>query len=73
MADLALENRWGDYRSQAQLLGVRSLLCEPMIDDGTVVGVLTLYSGAPSNFAPDLEPTVRSMCAAITERLRTIR
>jgi GAF domain-containing protein len=48
--DLAAERRWGPYPISAVGHGVRSSLSLPLRTNGTVIGVLNLYSPIPHAF-----------------------
>jgi GAF domain-containing protein len=48
--DLAADERWGVYRSDAYAHGLRSSLSMPIGANGQIVGALNLYSTAPRGF-----------------------
>jgi GAF domain-containing protein len=50
VADLAADDRWGDYRIYALTYGVRSSLSLPLAIDGIVRGALNLYTTVPNSF-----------------------
>ncbi|WP_170182456.1 GAF and ANTAR domain-containing protein [Blastococcus colisei] len=48
--DMAVDDRWGNYRSYALAQGVRSVLSTPMGVDGRHFGALNLYSTEAGTF-----------------------
>ncbi len=51
--DLAVDERWMAYRSDAYPHGLRSSLSMPIGASGRIVGALNLYSTEPRTFSPD--------------------
>jgi GAF domain-containing protein len=51
--DLADDERWGAYRSDAYAHGLRSSLSMPIGSNGQIVGALNLYSTEPRNFTEE--------------------
>ena len=51
--DLASDERWGAYRSDAYAHGLRSSLSVPIGTNGQVIGALNLYSTEPRSFTAD--------------------
>jgi GAF domain-containing protein len=51
--DLASDERWGAYRSDAYAHGLRSSLSMPIGANGQIVGALNLYSTEPRSFTEE--------------------
>lgn len=51
--DLATETRWPQFTAQALTLGVRSVLCTPLVADGVMYGSLVLIAAQPAVFTGD--------------------
>ncbi|WP_280381285.1 GAF domain-containing protein [Nocardia wallacei] len=70
VADMALETQWdNDFRREVQMLGARSLFCQPVTAASEVVGVITLCGSRPNAFhaaAPDL---LRPFRVTVTDAL----
>ncbi|MFJ1455981.1 GAF domain-containing protein [Nocardia sp. N2S4-5] len=75
VADMALETQWdNDFRREVQILGARSLFCQPVTAESEVVGVITLYGSHPNAFpaaAPDLLRPFRVTVTDALVRLQT--
>ncbi|MCP2297627.1 GAF domain-containing protein [Nocardia amikacinitolerans] len=48
--DLAATSRWRDYCAHLRELGIRSLYCHPLVSDGQVLGLLSMYSHRTNAF-----------------------
>lgn len=57
--DLALDERFRQYRPHALALGVRSSLSLPLDGGGSVVGALNVYSGRTHGFSPSEQADAR--------------
>ncbi|HLS79742.1 MAG TPA: GAF domain-containing protein [Nocardia sp.] len=52
VGNLRVERRWGEFREQLIAYGMRSLYCQPLVDDDRLLGLLTLYSAREHAFRP---------------------
>ncbi|MGV9822561.1 GAF domain-containing protein [Nocardia xishanensis] len=50
ITDLAEEARWREYCAHLREFDVRSLYCHPLVSDGQVLGLLSLYSHRTNAF-----------------------
>lgn len=53
VADLAKDDRWGEYRMHALAYGVRSSLSLPLSVEGESIGALNIYTQRPDSFGTD--------------------
>lgn len=66
--DLAVEERWPEYRPPALGLGVRSSMSFPLHDSDAVIGALNFYGFVPRAFGP-AEHTTGERFAAEASRV----
>jgi GAF domain-containing protein len=51
--DVRRDDRWPSWSAAADRAGVRSVLCVPLPDDGTLLGTLTAYDSTVGHFTHD--------------------
>src|SRR5512133_3483683 len=52
VADMGVEDRWGDYAAHALANGIRSVVSLPISIDGHSIGALNLFSSSTGAFSP---------------------
>ena len=62
--DLRVDLRWPQFAAQALKVGIRSMICTPLIADGRTLGELSLMSRTPRYHHPDDTPTMATVFAA---------
>ena len=63
--DLRVDLRWPQFAAQALKVGIRSMICTPLVADGRTLGELSLMSRTPGFVpTPDDSPTMATVFAA---------